>query len=169
MATPPDHQFKVGDDWQAATGYRYEPGGNTFDLTDTDRWLVEGQLRLRGSDEIIAAVLDFSPEGLAESTLVPRLLRSQTVLLQPGRTYVGDAQVTDLTGPYGRLSTSDFTVKVNQDVTRAGQEPVGLHVEPEAPTEGVDNGDLWIDTSTLPDTPLVYKRIANAWVQLVAI
>lgn len=163
-----DHVFKHGDDWQAAVGYTFEPGGLTFDLTDTDRWLVEGQLRLKAGDDEIAAVLEFAPAYLAQSVCLPRLQRSSSVLLIPKKTYVGDIQVTDLDpGTYGRTSTATFTVYIEPDVTRPGDEPVSVHIEPTEPTD-VDDGDLWLDTSALPDTPLVYVRVDGAWALMSA-
>lgn len=162
-----DHTFKRGDDWQAAIGYTFEPGGLTFDLTDTDRWLVEGQLRLKASADEIAAVLEFAPAYLAQSACLPRLQRASSVLLIPKKTYVGDIQVTDLTGPYGRTSTATFTVYIEPDVTRVGAEPVSVHIEPAEPPD-VDDGDLWLDTSALPATPLVYVRVDGAWALMSA-
>lgn len=132
-ALVPDFTTIRGDDWVPHTAaneiasWHYVPYGIDQDLTDP-RFQVRGQLRAtkvgtRTPTGDPVADMAFDDTFLAQSICVPAVDRAQMALLTPGRYYVGDIQVTDLTGPYGRISAPRFLLYIDYDVTDIPEEP----------------------------------------------
>lgn len=122
-----------GDDWTPLTAAReiacwtYLPYGEAQDLTDA-RFQVRGQLRatIIGTNVPTGdalATMTFDASYLEQSKCVPTVDRVQMSSLPPGKFYAGDIQVTDLTGPYGRISIPRFLLYVDYDVTDIPEEP----------------------------------------------
>lgn len=136
MATElvPDFTAIRGDDWTPLNAdgeiacWEYLAYDTPQDLSDTVRWQVRGQLRATklGTDQPTGdalAVMTFDTSYLEQSKCVPSVARSYMDDLPPGKFYVGDIQVTDLTGPYGRISVPRFLLYVDYDVTDIPEEP----------------------------------------------